>query len=52
LIVLLGSGIAFNRMGSEFLPDLEEGDLAMQMAIKPGSALSESIKTLPRQKPF
>jgi cobalt-zinc-cadmium resistance protein CzcA len=43
--VLIITGLLFSRMGSEFLPDLEEGDLAMQMAIKPGSALSESIRT-------
>ena len=45
LVVLIFSGVLFSRMGSEFLPDLEEGDLAMQMSIKPGSALSESIRT-------
>jgi cobalt-zinc-cadmium resistance protein CzcA len=44
-IVLLATVGLFNRLGSEFLPDLEEGDLAMQMAITPGSALSESIAT-------
>jgi len=35
----------FRSMGAEFIPTLEEGDLAMQMAIQPGSALQESIKT-------
>lgn len=43
--VLMISGVLFSRMGSEFLPDLEEGDLAMQMAIKPGSSLTESVQT-------
>lgn len=42
---LVATVVLFNRLGSEFLPDLEEGDLAMQMAITPGSALSESIET-------
>ena len=45
IVALVLTAITFNRMGSEFLPDLEEGDLAMQMTIKPGSALSESIRT-------
>ena len=35
----------FSRMGSEFIPTLEEGDLAMQMTIQPGSSLSESVRT-------
>ena len=33
----------FLNMGSEFAPQLEEGDLAMQMSIQPGSSLNESI---------
>lgn len=37
--------IGFWRMGAEFIPDLEEGDLAVQVAIQPGSSLSESIAT-------
>ena len=45
VVVLIAAGITFNNMGTEFLPDLEEGDLAMQMTIKPGSALSESVRT-------
>lgn len=35
----------FSRLGQEFIPTLEEGDFAMQMAIQPGSSLSESIAT-------
>lgn len=41
--VLVITGILFSSMGSEFIPTLEEGDLAMQMTIQPGSALQESI---------
>ncbi|BAV94724.1 CusA/CzcA family heavy metal efflux RND transporter [Ichthyobacterium seriolicida] len=33
----------FSRMGSEFIPTLEEGDLALQQIIPPGSSLSQSI---------
>lgn len=32
-------------MGSEFIPTLDEGDLAMQQSIKPGSSLEECIST-------
>ncbi len=38
----------FMRMGAEFIPTLEEGDLAMQMAISPGSSLQQSIRTATR----
>ena len=43
--LLLLAGWIFSRMGGEFIPNLEEGDLAMQMTIQPGSSLTESIKT-------
>ncbi|MEQ9220770.1 MAG: CusA/CzcA family heavy metal efflux RND transporter [Cyclobacteriaceae bacterium] len=43
--LLLLAGWTFSRMGGEFIPNLEEGDLAMQMTIQPGSSLTESIKT-------
>ncbi len=38
------AGVVFSRMGGEFIPKLDEGDLAMQIIMKPGSSLSESIK--------
>ena len=42
-IVLLGvAGFIFSRMGGEFVPQLDEGDIAMQALIRPGSSLSES----------
>ena len=44
LIVLI-SLWNFSRMGGEFLPTLEEGDLACQMTLPPGSSLSQSIVT-------
>lgn len=40
IIILL-----FTRMGAEFIPTLNEGDLAMQATIEPGSSLSQMIKT-------
>ncbi|NBC83436.1 MAG: CusA/CzcA family heavy metal efflux RND transporter [Bacteroidetes bacterium] len=36
---------SFSKLGGEFLPTLEEGDLAMQMTVPTGSSLSQSIKT-------
>ncbi len=47
-LVLVGTGYLFSRMGAEFLPELDEGDLAMQMTIPAGSSLNESIKTSSR----
>ncbi|TXK25015.1 CusA/CzcA family heavy metal efflux RND transporter [Pontibacter qinzhouensis] len=35
----------FNRMGGEFLPDLEEGDFAMDLRLVPGASLSQTIST-------
>ena len=34
----------FTQMGGEFIPTLEEGDLAMQHILPPGSSLSQSIE--------
>ncbi|MFO8128695.1 MAG: CusA/CzcA family heavy metal efflux RND transporter [Bacteroidales bacterium] len=48
LIVLALSFYQFSRMGGEFIPTLEEGDLAAQMTLSPGSSLSESIASTTR----
>jgi cobalt-zinc-cadmium resistance protein CzcA len=45
VVALVLSLLIFSRMGGEFIPTLEEGDIAMQQAIKPGSSLEESIHT-------
>ncbi|MBU2649949.1 MAG: CusA/CzcA family heavy metal efflux RND transporter [Bacteroidetes bacterium] len=46
VLALLGASFfLFSRMGGEFIPTLEEGDLAAQMTLAPGSSLSESIAT-------
>ncbi|MDO3693413.1 CusA/CzcA family heavy metal efflux RND transporter [Wenyingzhuangia sp. chi5] len=39
---------AFTKMGGEFIPTLEEGDLAMQQILPPGSSLTQSIETAKR----
>ncbi len=44
LLLLVGAGFLFSRMGGEFVPQLDEGDLAMQALIRPGSSLTESLK--------
>jgi len=43
-ILFLAAGFIFSRMGGEFIPKLDEGDIALQALIKPGSALTESIE--------
>ncbi len=42
LLLLTVVGFIFSRMGGEFIPQLDEGDIAMQALIRPGSSLSES----------
>ncbi|MAN88367.1 MAG: CusA/CzcA family heavy metal efflux RND transporter [Algoriphagus sp.] len=43
IVLLRLSGFIFSRMGGEFVPQLDEGDIAMQALIRPGSGLSEAI---------
>ncbi len=42
LVVL--SGITGSRMGSEFIPSLDEGDIALQALRMPGTGLTQSIE--------
>ena len=43
-ISLFGTaGFLFSRMGGVFIPQLDEGDIAMQALIRPGSSLNEAI---------
>jgi cobalt-zinc-cadmium resistance protein CzcA len=44
MISVLSAILLFARMGQEFLPQLEEGDLAVQMALPVGSGLEESLR--------
>lgn len=37
--------LAFTKMGGEFIPQLDEGDIAFHAILKPGSSLSETIET-------
>ncbi len=43
VILFIVAGIVFSRMGGEFIPKLDEGDIAMQIIMKPGASLTESI---------
>ncbi len=51
--VIIGSAIVlfavailvFIRMGGEFIPQLDEGDIAFHALLKPGSSLTETIET-------
>lgn len=43
LIFLILSLISFTRLGGEFIPKLDEGDLAYQIVRLPGISLAESI---------
>lgn len=44
LVLFSIAGFVFSRMGGEFIPQLDEGDIAMQALIRPGSSLTESIE--------
>ena len=45
-IILLGLAVfTFSRMGGEFVPQLDEGDIAFHAILKPGSSLTEMIAT-------
>lgn len=58
VIVLLLSGLLATRLGSEFVPSLNEGDIAIQALRIPGTSLTQSLEmqkqlesTLQRQFP-
>ncbi|MEW7278721.1 CusA/CzcA family heavy metal efflux RND transporter [Aquimarina sp. 2201CG1-2-11] len=45
-ILLFGITIyIFTQMGGEFIPQLDEGDIAFHAILKPGSSLTETIET-------
>lgn len=45
IFLLISAAVIFTRMGAEFVPTLEEGDLAMQVTIEPGSSLDKMVQT-------
>ncbi|MBX9851947.1 MAG: CusA/CzcA family heavy metal efflux RND transporter [Cytophagaceae bacterium] len=48
--LLVISFFIFSRMGGEFIPTLEEGDLAATATISPGSSLSQTVQTATRME--
>ncbi|WP_166382983.1 CusA/CzcA family heavy metal efflux RND transporter [Polaribacter sp. 11A2H] len=45
-VVLFGITVfMFTKMGGEFIPQLDEGDIAFHAILKPGSSLTETIET-------
>lgn len=45
-LVLLAAAVwAFSRMGGEFIPTLEEGDLTVEISMMQGTSLSQAVET-------
>ncbi len=44
-VLLVLAIFTFTKMGGEFIPQLDEGDLAFHAILKPGSSLTETIET-------
>ncbi|WP_310539155.1 CusA/CzcA family heavy metal efflux RND transporter, partial [Phenylobacterium sp.] len=44
VILVLLAGFAASRMGSEFIPNLDEGDIAMHALRIPGTSLSQAVQ--------
>ncbi len=42
LLLLLGAWLLFDRLGGEFIPELDEGDMAANYTIRQGSGLNET----------
>lgn len=43
ILMLIVSGVIFSRMGGEFIPTLDEGDLAVDFQTPPGSSLTTTV---------
>jgi cobalt-zinc-cadmium resistance protein CzcA len=41
--ILVSAGVVFERLGAEFVPHLDEGDILVEIRRLPGVALSESV---------
>ncbi len=48
VMLLAGAVWLFTTMGGEFIPNLDEGDIAISLTLKPGSSLSQSVETTRR----
>ena len=46
-VLAIGVGVfAYNRMGGEFIPQLDEGDFVIQPTLKTGTTLTQTIETM------
>ncbi|WP_019947939.1 efflux RND transporter permease subunit [Hymenobacter aerophilus] len=45
LALLVLAGWVFSRLGGEFIPQLDEGDFAVNITVAPGSSLAQSVAT-------
>jgi len=45
-VLLIISVLVFSRLGGEFMPQLEEGDYAVEFVLPQGSSLSQTIETV------
>lgn len=43
--LLVLAGLLFARMGGEFIPQLDEGDIALNVTLAPGSSLTQAVAT-------
>ncbi|GAA4498624.1 hypothetical protein GCM10023172_15950 [Hymenobacter ginsengisoli] len=43
--LLVLAGFIFSRMGGEFIPQLDEGDIALNVTLAPGSSLTQTVAT-------
>jgi cobalt-zinc-cadmium resistance protein CzcA len=48
LALLVLAGFIFSGMGGEFIPQLDEGDFAVNVTLAPGSSLSQAVATTTR----
>ncbi len=46
IVLLLGTGFIFSRMGSVFMPQLDEGSIVVHPILQPGTSLNQTIKTV------
>ncbi|MBU4434258.1 MAG: CusA/CzcA family heavy metal efflux RND transporter [Alphaproteobacteria bacterium] len=44
VVLVLVAGLAASRMGSEFIPNLDEGDIALHALRIPGTSLTQAVK--------
>lgn len=45
ILALIIAIAVFSKMGGEFVPQLDEGDIAFHAILKPGSSLTEAVET-------